>query len=372
MKRIEQRVWFARSALVLAAWLFAPAVVQAETGAVVLWNRLGSEAEVTNSEIGPNGVIVPGSIPMAYLPVQFDNGLHTYGNQGGGFQEAVRFLFDSRNTLGDRGTVGFWVRPDHGSGDSGLYRWSNYYEQPSGLYMGAGINWYFSHIRYELCGTGGCVLLDAPNSVTRFAAGEVVHVALAWDLRGIEGARDTVRGYFNGEHVVSASGKWIAGLPLSGFVAGNSDGIQGAAIDNLVIYDFAKTDFSDRFNENPTPSCEGVLPKLSALVSNKTGTQDARTWTVTLSNKSYCPALKAQIDGLKLTQTYGVACTPVITSPASFPLKLGDIAARDKASGDVTINFSACPSTARFTARITYSANDGAVKGSKTLNNQYR
>ena len=371
MNRIEHPIWSATASVVLAACLFAPAVVQAQSGGVVLWNKLGSQAEVTNSEIGPNGVITPGRIPMAYLPVQFDSGLHTYGNYGGP-QEAVRFLFDSQNALGDRGTVAFWVRADHGSDASGLYRWSNYYEQPSGLYIGAGINWYFSHIRYELCGTGGCVLLDAPNSATRFATGEVVHVAIAWDLRGIEGTRDTVRGYFNGEHVVSASGKWIAGLPLSGFVAGNSDGIQGATIDNLVIYDFAKTDFSDRFNENPLPSCDGVLPKLTALISNKTGTQDARTWTVTLSNKSYCPGQGAQINGLKLTQTYGVACTPVITSPASFPLELGDIAANGKVNGPVTINFSACPSNARFSAKITYSANDGAVKGSKTLNNQYR
>ena len=119
-------------------------------------------------------------------------------------------------------------------------------------------------------------------------------------------------------------------------------------------------------------TCEGVLPELSALISSKTGTQDARKWTVTLSNKSYCPGQNAQIDSLKLTQTYGVACTSVITSPAAFPLALGDIAANGKASGPVTINFSACPSTARFTARITYSANDGAVKGSKTLNNQFR
>jgi streptogramin lyase len=119
-------------------------------------------------------------------------------------------------------------------------------------------------------------------------------------------------------------------------------------------------------------SCEGVLPKLSALISSKVGIQDARKWTIALTNKSYCPAEKAQIDGLKLTQTYGVACTPVITSPIAFPLAVGDIAASGKASGDVTINFSGCASTARFTAKITYSANDGAVTGSKNLNNQFR
>ena len=120
------------------------------------------------------------------------------------------------------------------------------------------------------------------------------------------------------------------------------------------------------------PSCDDTPPKLSTLVSSKSGAQDARRWTITVLNGSYCPAQNVQVDDFKLTQTAGIACTPVITSPTAFPLVLGDIAANGKASGPVTINFSACPSTARFTARITYSANDGAVKGSKTLNNQFR
>jgi hypothetical protein len=122
----------------------------------------------------------------------------------------------------------------------------------------------------------------------------------------------------------------------------------------------------------PVVDCAARPPILSALISAKSGTQDARKWTVTLSNGTSCPADKAQIDGLKLIQSFGVACTPVVSSPATFPLGMGDIAAHDKASGVITINFSACPSTARFTAKITYSANDGAVKGSKTLNNQFR
>ena len=122
-----------------------------------------------------------------------------------------------------------------------------------------------------------------------------------------------------------------------------------------------------------TSQCTEALAKLAALVTGKAGSQDARQWTIDLSNLSSCRAAdRAQIDAFKLNQTYGTACTPVIFSPTTFPLALGDIAANGKASGPVTINFSACPSTARFTARITYSANDGAVKGSKTLNNQFR
>ena len=355
-------------------------MVQAQTGDVILWNRLGSDVEVTNSEMGPNGTIIPGPLPLTYDALQFGNGVRTHGSVSVGFHSRVRFFFDPANKLADKGTMAFWVRPDYGSDYGGIARWIDIPEDkgtPARVDEAAPyIYWrgWERAIAYGICqGNRICQQINVSGPEISFRAGDTLHVAIAWDLNGINGTGDKIRAYFNGKQVAaSTSFDWPHGVPLSGPEMGGSDYNQYAAVDNLVIYDFAKTDFSDRFNENPIPSCEGVLPKLSALISSKTGTQDARTWTVTLSNKSYCPALKAQIDGLKLTQTYGVACTPVITSPASFPLELGDIAANGKASGPVTINFSACPNTARFSAKITYSANDGAVKGSKTLNNQYR
>ena len=120
----------------------------------------------------------------------------------------------------------------------------------------------------------------------------------------------------------------------------------------------------------PPQDCSLTPPVLSALISSKTGIQSARQWTVKLT--STCFADEAQIDGLTLTQTFGAACTPIIANPTVFPLKVGDIEAHGEASGVVTINFSGCPNNARFSAKITYSANDGAVHSSKILNNQYR
>lgn len=144
-------------------------------------------------------------------------------------------------------------------------------------------------------------------------------------------------------------------------------------LDDFRLYDraLAKNEITALFNESP-PSCVGVLPVLSVLVTSKSGSQDARLWAITLANKGFCGAENAQIDALKLTQTYGAACTPAITSPVAFPLNIGDVPAHGQASSAVTINFSGCPNNARFSAKITYSANDGAVHSSKILNNQYR
>lgn len=118
--------------------------------------------------------------------------------------------------------------------------------------------------------------------------------------------------------------------------------------------------------------CEGVLPNLSALISSKFGTQNARSWSLTIANKGSCPAENAQIENLVLTQTAGAACTPVISSPLSFPLGVGNIPAGAQASGTATINFTGCPNNARFKTTISFSSNNGAVTGSKTLNNQFR
>ncbi len=118
--------------------------------------------------------------------------------------------------------------------------------------------------------------------------------------------------------------------------------------------------------------CDGTPAKLEAVISKKTGTQVARHWTLRVNNQSFCSAIEAQIDSVTLTQTYGTPCTPVITSPKSFPIKLGDIGAKGSAESEIVINFTGCPSNARFTVKIAYSFDRGTVKKVTTLNNQFR
>jgi hypothetical protein len=347
--------------------------VNAQSGNVVLWNKLGSDTEIRNSEIGPNGLITQGNIPITYSPLKFGNGMRTYGTYYEGFQQTtkVKFLFNAPNSLGDKGAVAFWVRPDHGSDDGGIRRWLNMTEGQ----IGAGIYWrgWDQGLMYELCTPSGCQQqILVPNSQVQFKAGDSLHVAFVWDLSGIDGTGNTLRAYFNGKLVGSSSRQWAHGLSMGGFSAGWSDYSQYASIDNLIVWDYAKTDFSDRFTENPIGCGEGDSAELSAIITKKSGVQSSRFWTITLSNKSGCPAENAQIDSMFLTQTAGAACTPMITSPLSFPLGVGNVPSNSQASGTVSIDFTGCPNNARFRADIDYSSNNGAVSGSKTLNNQFR
>ena len=116
------------------------------------------------------------------------------------------------------------------------------------------------------------------------------------------------------------------------------------------------------FTELPT--------SLSGLITAKSGTQSARTWTITLSNTGPGAANAAQISGLTLTQTFGAVCSPVIGT--AFPLAVGNIGPGSSGSGAVAINFTGCPNNARFTVSFPFSANAGTVTGSRTLYNQFQ
>ena len=304
------------------------------------------------------------------------------------------------------GTIAFWYRPHYSQNDASatdhIIAFKDRNDLPynvngeaqnvrvgqlSVAWAGWGGRKFFCAHLQELGSTGAtnysleaCTPNEYQPDRVYFAAGQWMHMAIVWRSDGIAAlGGKTLALLINGKVVASLAQKFSPSHPFRKYlvVGGGGGGCPflvntpidcyaGASgdIDELSVYNYAKTDFADL--------CEGILPELSALISSKSGSQNARAWTITLSNQSGCPAENAQIDGLTLTQTYGTACTPVIHSPPSFPLGVGNIAAHSKASGTVTLDFSACANAARFSATIPFSANDGAVSGSKTLNNQFR
>lgn len=339
---------------------------------VVLWNTLGSDAEVEHSGFGPHGVITRGAVPLAYGPAQFGNGLRSFGSESEGFQTRVAFPFVQPNRLGDRGALAFWVRPAHDSRDRGIRRWINALAGPA---PGGAVGLYWrgwdGRIEPFVCGLRTCISAPVPASRFAFGTGQLFHVAMTWDIDGIAGSTDTIRAYVNGVQMGSASDRWEAGLPLGGLSFGISDYAQDATVDNLVVWNGVKTDHADRVVERPL-TCDGEPPSLSARITAKAGEASARQWTATLTNTGSCPAPAAQLDGLRLTQTYGLPCTPVRIAPTAFPVVVGAIGPGAAGSGSASFNFSGCAATARFTATLRYSADGGATVGTQTLNNQFR
>ncbi len=104
----------------------------------------------------------------------------------------------------------------------------------------------------------------------------------------------------------------------------------------------------------------------------KSGVSNARVWTLSLLDNGPGAANSVMIHDFTLTQTFGAACTPVLKNAASFPLLLGNLGPNQTGTTTVALDFTGCAASVRFTAKFTYSANNGAVSGFVTRTNQYQ
>jgi endo-1,4-beta-xylanase len=128
------------------------------------------------------------------------------------------------------------------------------------------------------------------------------------------------------------------------------------------------------------PAYWGIINRPSHLpgfflnfhITAKTGPKNARVWTITADNPSPGgTAYTVQIDSFALQQLRfphwprdkHAACNPVVKSPSTFPIILGDIPQGESASATITLDFSACHSVAPFVVRMPWSQANGADTG---------
>lgn len=286
------------------------------TGSVVLWDRLVSAEEVQQSEVGPDGVIRVGSALIEYVPVRFGSGIRVSGS--GSSQSRVRFALGAiPGFSGNAGTVAFWVRPSHDSSYGDIARWITF--DGSDGHFFPNVNWLWGQMNFQLCalpfwcqyGRGD---LRVPPSRFSFAAGDVFHVAFVWDRNGIDGTLDTLRAYINGTLYAARAETWSPDLRVSTLQLGAGDYPQHAAVDNLVIYDYAKTDFSDRFDESPLPHTIAALKLYQTLLSGCIKTKG----TVRLAEPAPAGGLSVALRSDNLN----------VTVPASIVVSEGALAKR--------------------------------------------
>ncbi len=242
--------------------LMATVISQSVYADLVLWNKLGSESEVLNSEVGANGVLV--GTQHAFEPAQFDNGYVRKAKVG---EPHVEFPASVIHNLSNQGTIELWINPkttnpvpfQHGtyalvgalvSGPTAPINRGNVY-----LFWGDGVTGrgLFGGVRFD------DALAETPSEPTQFVAtiGEPFHAAISWDIDGIDDTNDRVRVYRDGQIVGSTTTSWNPDGTLleDRFWLGegpDSGGFDKFISDNLKVWDFAKTDFSDRFIEGFT------------------------------------------------------------------------------------------------------------------------
>lgn len=233
----------------------------------VFWNKLDSSSGSTvPSEIGPD--LADAGSETAFVPGYFGNAVTLAGSYASG-QRIHNLTLNGLDSL---------LTPNHGAVELWYYQTAapvafvyNAYRLFDGAFgfdPGIGITIYEDG---DASNGGGRILFNLGNGAelvyAKDASGNFgydisglsnqwLHIAATWDSEGINGSADTMRVYLNNDVVATSQ----AALAVSAFgtsadIAGGNDGsIAGKfLVDNLKLWDFAKTDFSDRFNEGVTP-----------------------------------------------------------------------------------------------------------------------
>ncbi len=252
---------------------------------VLLWNKLGSASEVANSEVGPGFQLASYKIAdwqqAQIIPGKFGNGLFINHDIGEGWtNDGGNFFAANINQAGltpAKGTIEFWFTFKY---DSSTHNHAYFFNTanslanhfPDGNYSNFGLTagwngWDYGSYgkRFFACVGSVCTMTAdysaAPIGPLAFSDGTVFHFALTWDANGIDGTADTIRLYINGNKEASSVSSWSAAAQFDPYLYlgtspnrdpwdHNYNAVKGVT-DNFIIWDYAKTDFPDRFQEVP-------------------------------------------------------------------------------------------------------------------------
>ena len=87
---------------------------------LVLWNKLGSQTEVENSEFGPDGFFDNLEGQLTFEPGQFGNGVnYPFFESHGNCYSKVAFDLSSTNLTTEQGTIEFWWKAGYTDTEDG-------------------------------------------------------------------------------------------------------------------------------------------------------------------------------------------------------------------------------------------------------------
>lgn len=208
----------------------------------IIFNALGSTAEVTHSITGPNLQEV--GTPV-YVTGQFGNGVSCTGT------DKVDGIINSVLPNNEAGTMEvFWKKIDTGSAFIATIG-----NLVSGDYM-VRFTYTTNIIACQITFQGSAPLMNTSIDSSGLTNGVWQHLRVVWDRSGINGGSDTARWHLNGvqqDSITTAISALTFPVNYRVTVANAPDGTQpigaSSGTDNLKIYNFGKTDFSGRFNE---------------------------------------------------------------------------------------------------------------------------
>ena len=214
----------------------------------VIHNKLGSLSEVQNSVIGADGSTTG---TVTYSSGQHGNSAYT------GTLRSNRIIFNDGNDIlidNDVFTRELWMKPTFActNGNAGATYLISGTTDDGTVSGSTRDDIVFSTASYLYINNQQIFL----NTGFTFLANVWQHFAFVKDVNGIDGGSDTFRVYINNVLVWSTTVAITqTNNTIKSFVLGSYDEVTGTSagaqtyFDNVKVYDYAKTDFSDRFDE---------------------------------------------------------------------------------------------------------------------------
>lgn len=226
---------------------------------VKLWNKLGSDAEVGASPIGPNGLITG---TLTYSNAKFGKGIDSSTTSN-----YARFPSVFSGADGSAWTIRGWWTPSFSSGST--TRMCIFSLEDS-----ADLGWKYITVHYSV-GVSARLIIWCRNERNSpsgsiyyfnpsFTAGNKYHIAITGDASA--GANAKIKLYLDGTPITldgiyaGQDNTWSFSNPLSGYSVGISQFVNSNSItDNIYCDNSVLTDFSNRFWEDETGIPTGVV-----------------------------------------------------------------------------------------------------------------
>lgn len=232
-------------------------------GNLILWNKLGSDTEVVNSVVGPGlaKMMRQGGNDCAYIDGKFGKAIRFPDSYPGGTVLSGPMSIINKA----QGCVEMWIKPPLDV-QNGIIQnmpresWAVFYAQKwDGIYDSKGLTVYFGQgdankpnlmFTYFYNNTW----TEIHDSISTYSSDQWAHIATVWDINKQIDGNKSLAMYVNGIQVAYSQDDIQMSLPWRDiFTLGGdflySQNFRSGAVDNLKIWDYAKTNFSDRFAE---------------------------------------------------------------------------------------------------------------------------
>ena len=225
-----------------------------ELEGLILWNKLGS-TDITNSNYGPNGVIIGAP---TFSAAKFKEGILSQADGNGAvFRNAIGFT-EAEFTIEYWFNTPFFNVTNGLAADSSLHFNISWWDSVGGGWGGVTTVYNYGG------GYGPGIWIGGINeffNTGTWLANTLHHAAFVFNVAGIDSTANTFRYYLDGDLVASSNTVYTpavtsnARIGVGGYMIGAEQlgEYSNTIIDNIKVYNYAKTDFSDRFIEGIKP-----------------------------------------------------------------------------------------------------------------------